>query len=40
MIRQLEYLDDLGIPGACIFSAAALQDEDFHLLAEFMEQAG
>ena len=40
MIRQLEYLDDLGIPGACIFSAAALQDEDLYLLGEFMQQAG
>ena len=40
MIRQLEYLDEVGVEGACIFSSLALEDEDLHLLAEFMEQAG
>ncbi len=40
MIRQFEYLDEVGVEGACIFSARALEDEDFRLLAGFMAQAG
>ncbi len=38
MIAQLRYLDEAGVGGACIFHAAALEDEDLTLLREFMAE--
>lgn len=40
MIQQLQFVRDQGIEGACIFHAAALEDEDLRLLGEFSRESG